>query len=559
MLSQSAMPPVHSHNVVRGDRSPIRMIRGGRPHFSPGELRMPSVVAVLAAASTLIPLAVGYLNVPQGMVYSGFPVDATDNLSFLAAMREGAHGSWLWHEPYTTETQPQALIYFLYLALGHLQSLTSLPPVLIFHLTRLILGAVLVVAVYLFCGFFFSRRGPRRLAFLLAVFGGGVGALVGELHLGGLTVVGMDWGVAGSGVFPTLEAAPHYALASIAMLALFAVALSERGRRPAVSLCLAGLAAAVLMLIYPQVVILVVGTLLTLALWQRRLWPCLVAAAVMMPAGPFLAYIAYLRNADPAIAAFDRSLLPFHVGDPLGYLVVAHTIPALAFVLAVASRQIRWPRAAALPVTWIAWVGLLCFFPFHSIVLTRVFYIVSVPFGILGAWGLLGAARLLRNSALRRRAVSYGMLASALISVYSFAYVLNAPLRRLDPAASYVARDMHSALDHLGSQPKGAVMSTYVTGILIPPYAGQDTYTGSAQHTLDPSRKEREVVEFFASNGPVRARFMNSRGLRYVLFGPAESRLAADQGGQSFSDDPQFRLVEAAGRVEVYELRAPPG
>jgi hypothetical protein len=341
----------------------------------------------------------------------------------------------------------------------------------------------------------------------------------------------------------------------MAILALFATALTEGGRRPAVRLGTASLTAVVLVLIYPQVAILVVATLLTLAVWQRNLWPGLVAAAVVVPAGPFLAYAAYLRGADPAVAAFDRSLLPFQVGDPLGYLVIAHTIPALAFLLALATRQIRWPRAARLPVTWIAWVGLLCFFPFHSIILTRVFYVVSVPFGILGAWGLLGAARLLRRSALRRRAVSYGVIASALISFYSFAYALNNPLRRLDPMASYVAADMRSALDNLGRQPGGAVMSTFVSGLFIPPYAGHDTYTGNAQHTLDPSRKDREVFKFYASNGPDRAAFMRSHGLRYVLFGPAESRVAADQGGQPFRGDPHFRLVDATGRVEIYELR----
>jgi hypothetical protein len=63
---------------------------------------MPLIVAALVAASTLIPLVIGYLNTPSGAVYSGFPLDTSDNLSYLAALNQGAHGSWLWHDTYTT-------------------------------------------------------------------------------------------------------------------------------------------------------------------------------------------------------------------------------------------------------------------------------------------------------------------------------------------------------------------------------------------------------------------------------------------------------------------------
>jgi hypothetical protein len=152
-----------------------------------------------------------------------------------------------------------------------------------------------------------------------------------------------------------------------------------------------------------------------------------------------------LRSADPVVANWEHAN-PFPVGDPLGYLLVAHTIPVLAFGLALATRRIRWPRKAKLPVAWITCAGLLCFLPFHSLTLTRTFYALSVPFGILGAWGLLGVAGLLRRSGLRRRAVTYGVVACSLISFYVFAVGLRIPLLRLDPAANYVSTDMHSAL-----------------------------------------------------------------------------------------------------------------
>jgi hypothetical protein len=105
------------------------------------------------------------------------------------------------------------VVYPFYILLGHLQWLTHLPPVLIFHTARVMIGFALVLLAYGFCSLFFSRRGPRRIAFLLAVFGGGISPLLVAARLLGWSVPpGMDVSIGGVGIYSALNGPPTWRL-----------------------------------------------------------------------------------------------------------------------------------------------------------------------------------------------------------------------------------------------------------------------------------------------------------------------------------------------------------
>jgi len=50
--------------------------------------------------------------------------------------------------------------------------------------------------------------------------------------------------------------------------------------------------------------------------------------------------------------------------------------------------------------------GIFAYAPIGIVVLTRVLFVVSVPFGILGCWGLLGLGRFVARPVVRRRLVT---------------------------------------------------------------------------------------------------------------------------------------------------------
>lgn len=527
------------------------------PAVSRQEWRFPALVGIVALASTLPGIVIGYLTAPSGTKYAGFfDTSAGDSLTYLAAMKEGAQGHWLWHDLYTSEPHSGSVVYPFYLLLGHLQRLTHLPPVLVFQTARVLLGFALVVLVYGFCSLFFSRRGPRRIAYLLAVFGGGISPLLlGAGLLGRSVSPGLDVAIQGTGVYSTLLAPPHLAIAAIGLLTVFGVAVPRDRSRPHASLALAAVAGVVCALVYPQLPLFAACVLLAFAVWERRLWPIKVALAVGLAAAPYVCYAVYLRLAHPVVSLWVGTEGAFPVGNPLTYLLVAHTVPAVAFIVAVATRCIRLPRKAMLPVLWVTVAGIFAFAPIGVVVLTRVLYIVSVPFGIVGCWGLLGLGRLVARPAIRRRLVTYGVLVAGLVSVFEFAIAVGAPLHQADPAgANYVPTDLYNAMVELEQRPPGLVMNLYSSGQFVPPFSGHGTFVGNEGQTLDVVAKQRDAVAFFGMDDPRRSQFMHGHNISYVLVGPAERRVS-DGAGNPVRDSGTFRLLFAVGDVQMYELR----
>ena len=65
-----------------------------------------------------LPYLVGYLVADQQTFFSGFFIFERDGFSYLAKVRQGAEGSWLFHLPFTTEPHQGAILYSFYIALG---------------------------------------------------------------------------------------------------------------------------------------------------------------------------------------------------------------------------------------------------------------------------------------------------------------------------------------------------------------------------------------------------------------------------------------------------------
>ena len=325
--------------------------------------------------------------------------------------------------------------------------------------------------------------------------------------------------------------------------------------RPFVSLAVSAVAGVVCALIYPQLPLFVACLLVALAVWERRLWPVKVALAAVLAAAPYVGYAAYLRLTHPVVSVWVGGEGAFPVGDPLSFLFIAHTVTAVAFILAIATRAIRLPRKVALPLLWVAVAGIFAYAPIGIVVLTRVLYVISVPFGILGCWGLLGLGRLVARPAVHRRLVSYGGLAAAMVSVFELAIAVWAPLNQLDPVGvNYVPTDLRTAMAALEDRPPGLVMNLYSSGQFVPPYSGHSTFVGNENETLDAVQKQRSAVDFYRMDAAGRSKFMRDHGIAYVLVGPSE-RGVSDAAGNPVRDGGTLRLVFALGAVQIFERR----
>ena len=85
------------------------------PAPRPRRLRFALVFTVVIAAVSLLPYLLAYLWTPPGHHFAGFFFIADDATTYLAKMREGADGSWLWNDPYTSEPHGGVFLFGFFL------------------------------------------------------------------------------------------------------------------------------------------------------------------------------------------------------------------------------------------------------------------------------------------------------------------------------------------------------------------------------------------------------------------------------------------------------------
>lgn len=501
-------------------------------------------VVIFAAAVmlvTTIPYVVGWLSAGDEWEFGGFVFGTDDGYSYLAKMRLGARGDWLFSIRYTSEPHDGALLFLPYILLGKLTGIfvasdsPDLPTAMAvtFHLARLVCGFALIVVSYRFVAVFLRRDGSRLFALVLIVLGGGLGWLLSIAGLGDLfDSLPVDFFVPEGYSFLVVFGLPHVALSRSAMLLgllLLFRALNTPGppRGWLRWTLLAGLCWAVMGLsvpFYVAVIYLVLGCW-GAAVWIRLrrfpwalFWRALSAALVALPV---LAYssVVFLQN-DVLREWSSQNQLPSP--HPLhyvfGYVVLA--IPA-----AMALRW-AWKRGArhlpyVLLAAWVVVMPVVVYLPIN--VQRRLAEGVIVPLSILAVAGL----RLWfpgRRSWRRARA---GVL--ALVLPTSILLWLGGTFNALNPSRPlFHPRDELAAMDTLdGVLPRDAVvLSLKETGNYLPARTNLVTYVGHGPETIRADEKESLAEQFFAGDLDPAAQRALLDAVDVVYFGPLEQEQA---------------------------------
>jgi hypothetical protein len=538
---------------------------GPRPRrVSPAEWRFVAGVGALVVACTSIPYVLAALQAGNGRVFGGFVYAVEDGYSYLANMRQGAEGAWLFHIPYTSEPHPGALVYPFHLLLGKCARLlpgADLTARLVwtYHGARVIFGLVLLGMVYRFIAAFTDRPAVRRLAWLWVAIGGGLGwllILVGQP--GWLGSMPLDWILPEGFTFLVLYGFPHIALARTLLLGgmLALVRGWGGGTRPLGWGALAGLAWLLMGLIVPFYVAVawaVIGATWAVECIVRRhvaWWDGLqasLAAAISLPA---LAYHAWLFTTQPVYAAWAaqnqiRSPHPLHYLAAYGLLLV---LAALGL-----RRRARNPlRGAApgrlLPLVWVAIVPALVYLPFN--LQRRLAEGVQVPLSLLAALGLLSGR--LRGPGLR---LALSATFAALVLTPVLLVVGNCLALRGLPAPIYRDAGEVAVLDWLAGRVRSddVVLSSYATGNYLPVRVGARAFVGHGPETVRSAQKRALAERFFAaaSDDAWRRALLDEHGVDYVFWGPAERA-----GGADISSAPYLRPLyrDASGDTIVFEV-----
>jgi hypothetical protein len=496
------------------------------------EWRWVLVFAAVASVLLALPYLAAYSAQGEGWRWSGFLFGVEDGNSYIADMRQGADGAWLFRIPYTTEPQSGALIYLPFLLLGKLAGGAALHEQLValFHLARIAAGIAMLMAIYRFLACFFESVPLRRWGLFAAAFGGGLGWIL--LAKGAYPLEFTSPEAFG---FLSLFGLPHLAAARALLLLALAWMISPAAlEKPARSGVKIGLALAIGWFFQPLTVVVggaVIAAFLLLLILRNRirrgaapvslrdpLIRALVAAAIAIP---FLLYSGLSFMLDPVLRQWAaQNTLP---APPVWDYLLSWSvllIPAIAGAWLARREDERW----LLPVGWMIIVPVLAYLP------------VSIQRRLVeGFWmalvvlALLFVEKKIKESSRRPAFVlATGLLLPAAFLFWGWSFST-----ALAPGAPvFLPRAETRALLWLdaNSGPGAVVLSRYNTGNALPAWTGLTAFVGHGPETLNQKEKLALVDTVLDGGLPDSERLsaLFQTGATYILVDPED---AARLGG----------------------------
>ena len=527
------------------------------------ERRFVLLGTIVAMVITSIPYVVGTILSDEERVFSGFVYAISDCTSYIAKMRQGAEGAWLFHIPYTPETHPGAVFFLFHRLLGKVAALLpggnlTQKLIWVYHAARVAFGAGLLVTIYRFLALLTRRVEVRRLAWVLVTYGGGLGWLL--VTLGKSNWLGstpLDFILPEGFTFLVLFAFPHIALARTLLLtglmALMEAWLptttdqpdSREAGRPGLARVagsiqapqwraagLAGLAWLLMGVVVPFYVAVawaVMGSVWAVLCVRRRrvAWT---EAALGFIAGllsaPMVIYSVWRFSSHPVYAAWaaQNQVLSPH---PAHYLA-AYGLP-LALGMAAVPEAWRAAWAAWLPVVWIAVVPFLAYVPFN--LQRRLTEAIQVPLYLLAAEGLRRITCV--EGDLPRLRWRLAALAVLLVLVPTNVMLLTRTTEALGDRPSPIYRDRAEAtvLDQLAQRvnDNDVILGSYESGNTIPSRVGARVFVGHGAESYRAAEKRDEVARFFdgSTDDGWRRNLLKRYGVDYVFWGPEERTLGS--------------------------------
>ncbi len=480
---------------------------------TPDERQRVLIYAVLVMAALLLPYFAGLLTATRqpGWIFGGFLIGVEDGYSYLAKMRLGANGDWLFHMVYTTEPHDPIFAFLPYLLLGKVATLFVSPAAdsfaavaaFVYHAARFICGVLCILATHRFIALFIRRGAARWLAFVLATLGGGLGwllILIGQSNLFGSLPV--EFYLPEGYSFLLLFTLPHLALARAALLTGLVLLLRSGNIAAWLLAGVCFLVMGVCVPFYIAVLYALFGVWGLLAWARRRAFPLdlfkktVIAALVPLP---LLLYNTVAFTANPVMAAWQvQNQLPSP--NPLHYvfgfgMLYLFALPALRWAWRRGGSRVGLPLLLA----WVLAAPLLAYLPVT--VQRRLLEGLYVPLCILAVLGLrLGWSAALRYRKRTRRIVFergrvllYVLLLPS--SVLLFIGGFSAATKVQTPVFQDAARI--SDLQRLSAAyPRGTVLlATYEVGNIVPAFTDLRAFVGHGPETI----QRDEKVAWFAA------------------------------------------------------------
>jgi hypothetical protein len=550
-----------------------------RNHISRTEWRWVAIWIAVALMITSVPYLAGWLRSTPDRLFGGFAFAIEDGYSYLAKMKQGAEGLWLFTLPYTSEPHTPTLFYLFHLLLGKFSALTGLALPLTYHLARVVFDALLLLVIYRFLAMFTAWRPVRRIAFLLIIFSGGFGwllILLGQTNW--LNSAPIDLISPEAYNFLILYGFPHLALARTLLLVGLIIwwrrlpIQNPKSKIQNLNWLWAGLCWLCMGWLVPFYVavigaIVIVG-LLAEAIVRRRIdWRMVGRAALAgLIASLPLIYTFAIVAIDPIWQVWADQLVilsPHPLHYVLGYALVG--LLAIIGVVKTWKRQVIDPKL----IGWLIAVPFLIYIPFNS--QRRLIESWQIPLAFSAAVGLVyvimpawSRSRVVRGLTRHRRYTVHGLRSWLLAGILLFSATTYA-LMLVEQTARIMGRiDLGfrsdaelAALRWLDERVtyNDVILSSYNTGNFLPVLVGARAFLGHGPETAYSAEKRQLVEQFYSADTPGswRREFLRLWPITYVFWGPLEEKIGR------FDSAPADYLTLLYDRdgYRIYQVNAP--
>jgi len=508
--------------------------------------------AIIILIITSLPYLYGAMISTPTNQFGGFVIGVEDGHSYLAKMQQGRAGYWLFRLAYTPEPHRPEPFYLFYILLGKLAGLTSLPNMVVFHLSRLLTVPAGLLAFYYFAAYFLETVKLRQLAQLIFGFTGGLGWL--WLTLGGSNELGwmpVDLWVPDASFFLTALTFTHLPLAQGLLLLLSVTGLEfVRHGQKRVGFIAAGCGLLV-SLIHPHslpIISLILGLyLLQQNFRQRRQLAKGMGRLVLLtlPSLPYLLYAWVVFNRNPAFVAWRVQSQTFSPA-PLHYLLGF----GLTLILAGLGLALTWQpvneKYRFLHV-WVISVPILVYLP--TTLQRRFLDGYQAPLAVLAAIGLLWVVNRIGHRFWQTAVVGLVLVVMSLTNILLVAGAMATISQR--PSPVFITAAQVDAAHWLGQRTEQVVvLASYPVGNHLPTVTNVRTFVGHGLETIRSEEKQEQLKSFFdkSTADTWRLALLNEFGIEYVYFGPVEQAIG------DFSPDhaPYLQEVYSHGSVRIF-------
>ncbi len=532
-------------------------------HIMPAEWRWVTVVSIGLVLLGFAPFLWVALSDTNQWQFMGALHNYQDAATYLAKMAQGEAGAWLmqfWHTP---EPHEGALIQVLYLALGHLARLLSLPMIVIFHVARVGAALFMFLSLYQLAASIWQRVRTRRIFFAIASLGAGLGWFLAPLFATTSTLEGQIWPdlvIPEAFLLESTVYNVHFPLTLACLVMIVAAFItafrpgSDGDNGVGFTLPVVAILSFALALLYPQSLVPLGGALMLFVLiaWLegRRayaLWTARWLLAVMLPALPMALYYVIVVNVNPAFAEWNRQNVTL-APHPLS-LILGFGLPLFLAVPAI-WRSLRQFELAddRLMLLWLGAMIVCLYLPTN--VQRRFLVGAMIPVAYFATRAIEDVW--FRYISRRHRPYFFATLLPIISVSQLFTIFLPVlPVVSGNPASSlglFLERDYALAFRWLEDQTTSndVVLASPVVSTWMPGWAKARPVYGHPFETLDAEQKRAQVIAWYGGDDGDCMALIETYDVRFILVGPEEHRL----GPAPCLD--RLSAVATLGQVSVY-------